>query len=112
MSEFDNDPKQAAPEPEVSSTVEPEASAKTSIEEFLVNANTVTTRARELLQEGNVRQIVIKTEAGRPLFKIPFTVGFIGGTLGLMMSPLLITSVAALGVLAGRLTLVVEKNID
>lgn len=112
MSEFGNDPEQTPPESEVNSTVEPEASAKTSIEEFLVNANTVMARARELIQEGNVRQIVIKTEAGRPLLKIPFTVGFVGGTFGLMLSPLLTTSVAALGILAGRLTLVVEKKID
>jgi hypothetical protein len=112
MSEFGNDPDQAVPEPDIDPVIEPEASAKTSVEEFLVNANTVMTRVRALIQQGNVRQIVVKTETGRPLLKIPFTVGFVGGTLGLMLSPLLVTSVAALGLLAGRLTLVVEKNID
>lgn len=89
-----------------------EASTKTSVEEFLVNANTVMTRAKELLKQGNIRQIVIKTEAGRPLFKLPLTAGVAGVTVGLMLSPFLITALAALGLLAGRLTLVVEKNVD
>ncbi len=112
MSEFGNDPEQTAQEPKVETSEASEANAKTSVEEFLVNANTVMARVKALIQQGNIRQIVIKTEAGRPLLKIPFTVGFIGGTLGLMFSPLLITSIAALGLLAGRLSLIIEKDID
>ncbi|MGB7412936.1 MAG: DUF4342 domain-containing protein [Thermosynechococcaceae cyanobacterium] len=85
---------------------------KTSIEEFLINANTVMARIKELIGQGNVRQIVIKTEAGRPLVRIPCTVGVVGGTLGLMFSPFLMAAIAALGILAGRLTLVIEKTVD
>ncbi len=111
MSEFgEREPEQVA-SPGSNST-DSDTSVKTSVEEFLVNANTLMARVKELMQQGNIRQIVIKTESNRPLIKIPLTVGVAGGTLGFLLSPLLLTSLAAIGILAGRLTLVVEKKLD
>jgi hypothetical protein len=111
MSELGDRESEQIPSPDLD-PVGSEASAKTSIEEFLVNANTIVARVKGLIEQGNLRQIVIKTEAGRPLLRIPCTVGVVGGTLGLIFSPFLITSIAALGILAGRLTLVIEKSVD
>ncbi|MGF1602858.1 MAG: DUF4342 domain-containing protein [Thermosynechococcaceae cyanobacterium] len=111
MSESSDRDSDQMPSPEIDPT-DSDTTTKTSIEEFLVNANTVMVRIKALIGQGNLRQIVIKTEAGRPLLRIPCTVGVVGGTLGLMFSPFLMTAIAALGVLAGRLTLVIEKTVD
>lgn len=85
--------------------------AHTTVEEFEVSGSTIWGRVQELLQQGNIRQIVIKTENGRPLLTIPLTVGLAGGTLGLIAFPLLLVALAAIGLLAARLTIVIEKSV-
>ena len=101
----------ATPPPSPETELEDGTVANTTVEEFVVTGSTIWGRVQELLQQGNIRQIVIKTENGRPLLTIPLTVGVAGGTLGLIAFPLLLVALAAIGLLAARLTIVIEKSV-
>lgn len=77
----------------------------TRTEEFRVSGEKMVTKVKELLQQGNVRRIVIKNEDGRPLIDLPLT----WGVVGTIVAPQL----AALGAIAALLTrgtIVVEKT--
>ena len=73
-------------------------------EEFVVNGDAVIGKIKELLHEGNIRRISIRTEDGKSLIDIPLTVGVVG--------TLLLPAWAAIGAIAAiaaRLTISVEK---
>jgi type III secretory pathway component EscV len=51
-------------------------------EEFEVAASQVTSRVQQLLREGNIRRLIIRTKEGRVLLDTPLTVGAgVGGVL-------------------------------
>jgi hypothetical protein len=73
-------------------------------EEFKVSGDAIVGKIKELVQEGNIRRIVIKNEEGRTLIDLPLTVGVVG----VLVAPQL----AALGAIAALVTngtVVVEK---
>ena len=74
-------------------------------EEYSVSSDDLVKRIRELIHEGNVTRIVVKTEKGETLFEMPATVGVVGTILA--------PWAAALGVitaLATRCRIVVERR--
>lgn len=76
------------------------------VEEFQISADDLIRRVKELIHEGNIRRIVVRSEAGETLLEIPVTVGF----LGAILAPYL----AVLGVIAATVTrckIAVEKRI-
>lgn len=100
MSYSDPDPVTPNPPP----TPEP------ATEEFSVNSDTLVSKVQELLNESNVRRIVIKNPEGRALLEIPLTAGLVGGAVGLaFFAPLV--AIASVGMLAARFTLVVERRV-
>jgi hypothetical protein len=77
---------------------------KTRTEEFHVNGEELLAKIRSLIQQGNVRRIIIKNKDDRILMEIPLTFGVVGA--------LLAPSLAAIGAIAALLaeaTVVVEK---
>jgi Domain of unknown function (DUF4342) len=84
--------------------------AKTQVEEFSINADTLMHKVQELLNESNIRRIIIKNPSGQVLLEIPLTAGLIGGAFGAVVFPPLV-AIATIAVLAARLTLVVERRI-
>jgi hypothetical protein len=73
-------------------------------EELTATGDELVARVRQLVQEGNVRRIIIKHDE-RTLLEIPLTLGVVGA--------LLAPQVAALGALAAlvtRCTLTVERE--
>ncbi len=88
---------------------ESETASTTTVEEFQVSGNVVVQKLQELIKQGNIRRIVIKTEAGKTLFELPLTIGVAGGLIATLIAPLLI-ALGFVGMLAARLTLVVEKT--
>jgi hypothetical protein len=73
-------------------------------EEFKVSGDAIVGKIKELVQEGNIRRVVIKNEEGRALIDLPLTVGVVGA----LVAPQL----AALGAIAALVTngtIVVEK---
>lgn len=79
------------------------------VEEFKVNGDTLLEKFQELIHEGNIRRILIKTQSGQTLLEIPLTAGIVGGVISVALFPILAT-VAAIGAIVTRLTLVVEKE--
>lgn len=51
------------------------------IEEHRVRGEKLVARARELLHEGNVRRLIVKSEDGTILMELPLTVGVVGALL-------------------------------
>ena len=84
---------------------------RTFIEEIEVSGSNLVERFKELVQEGNTRRVVIKTQDGNELMSVPLTFGVVAGGLVAWAAPLL----AALGALAGivsRVKLEVTREED
>ncbi|HUV90858.1 MAG TPA: DUF4342 domain-containing protein, partial [Anaerolineae bacterium] len=47
-------------------------------EEFHVSGDTLVAKIKELVQEGNVRRVVLKNEEGKILVEFPLTLGVVG----------------------------------
>ena len=74
-------------------------------QEFTVNGDQVVAKVRELVNEGNIRRLIIKNEEGRTLLEVPLTIGVIGAALLPVFA-----AIGALAALATRCTIVVERD--
>lgn len=58
---------------------------RTFVEEFEIAGNRVVEKVKELIAQGNVRRLLIKTQDGRTLVDTSLTVGVgVGGVLGMI----------------------------
>ena len=76
-------------------------------EEFRVNGEELIAKVKNLINEGNIRRVIIKDKNGKVIFEIPLTFGVVGA--------LIAPQLAALGAIAALLseaTVVVEKAED
>jgi hypothetical protein len=80
------------------------------VEEFKINGNDLVDKVRQLLHEGNIRRIIVKTEDGHTLVEIPLTIGVVGGVVATALFPL-VAALGAIGALVARLTLVIERKV-
>lgn len=71
-------------------------STKAGKDSFKVNGEELLKKIKELIKEGNVREITIENKEGRTIIILPLTVGIIGAAL---LPPL-----AAVGAIAALLT--------
>jgi len=69
---------------------------KTRIEEFEVSGEEVLAKIKELLRQGNIRRVIIKSSEGRTLLEVPLTMGVVGA--------LIAPTAAAIGALAAVVT--------
>lgn len=69
------------------------------VEEIEVTGNELVDRVKELIQEGNVRRLVIRKGDGSVLMEVPLTASVVAGSAMLVFAPLL----AALGAAAAFL---------
>ncbi len=65
-------------------------------EEFWVKGNELVDKVKELIKQGNITRIIVKSEEGKTLVEIPMTIG----VLGTVIAP----TVAILGGLAALVT--------
>lgn len=72
--------------------------------EFKVSGEELLKKVKKLINEGNVRRIIIKDEKGRKFLEIPVTVGI----LGALAAPIFV-AVGAVAALASKFTLEVVK---
>jgi hypothetical protein len=54
---------------------------KIRIEEYKVKGDELVHKVREIIHEGNIRKISIKTEGGNTLLEFPLTIGVVGVAL-------------------------------
>lgn len=90
--------------------LETDTTVKTDVrvEEFSLNGDALVAKVRELIDQGNIRRIIVKNEEGRVLIEIPLTVGVVGGAIGVALFPV-IAAVGAIGALVAHLTIAIEK---
>ena len=84
------------------------AKAADAIHEVKLAGNQLVDKVRELIEEGNVRRIIVKKEE-RVLFELPLTVGVGAGAAAVLISPVL-AALGAVAALVTDLTLVVERG--
>lgn len=75
---------------------EPEKNERSWTEEIKVTGSELVDRIKELMEEGNVRRLIIRKPDGQSLLEIPLTAGVAVGGVVTIMAPVL----AALGALA------------
>lgn len=86
-----------------------DSDANARVQEFSISGDTVLIKLQELVKQGNIRKIVVKTQDSKTLFEIPLTVGLVGGAVGGVLFPFA-AILAGVGILAAKLTIVVEKD--
>ncbi len=89
-------------EQDVAEDVETEEEVKT--EEHKIKGETLISKIKELVHQGNIRRIIIKNDEGRTLIEIPLTLGVVGIALAPIWAAL-----GAIAALVADLTVVVEK---
>lgn len=78
---------------------------KKTTEEFTVNGEELLAKVKSLINEGNIRRIIIKDESGKILVEFPLTIGVVGA----LISPIL-AAVGAIAALVTKCTIVVERR--
>jgi len=86
---------------------EKKSEEKTKTEEFKLSGSEVINKIKDLIHQGNIRRIILKTEDGKIFMDIPLTVGVVGA----LVAPLL-AAIGAVAALASNLTIVIEKAED
>ena len=84
------------------------AKANEALHEIKLAGNQLVDKVRDLIEEGNVRRIVIKKE-DRVLFELPLTVGVGAGAAAVLISPVL-AALGAVAALVSDVTLLVERE--
>lgn len=79
----------------------------TKWEEFSVSGEQIVGKIKEIIHEGNVRSVTIKTQEGKVIASFPLTVGVIGAAL----APIL-AAVGAITALVTEYTIVIERDAD
>lgn len=80
---------------------------KTRTEEFKIKGTEILEKIKEIIRQGNVRRIILKTEEGKTFLEIPLTVGIVG----VLIAPVW-AAIGAVAALVSSLTIVVEKVED
>ena len=80
---------------------------KTTKEEFKVNGDDLLAKVKELINEGNVRRIIIKNKEGKNLVELPLTIGVVGAVLAPVLA-----AVGAIAALVTECTILVEREIE
>ena len=80
-------------------------------EEIEIAGHQLMARIKELVAEGNVRTLRIKTESGDVFLEIPLTAGAIAGGVVTLAAPWLAT-IGAIAALATRVKVEIVRNDD
>ncbi len=80
---------------------------KTTKEEFKVNGEDLLKQVKQLINEGNVRRIIIKNKDGKHLIELPLTIGVVGAVLAPVLA-----AVGAIAALVTECTIVVEREVE
>ena len=76
-------------------------------ESFSIHADHLIKKIKDIIEEGNVRKIIIEDKAGKELMSFPLTIGVAGALLAPMFA-----AVGALAALIGEYTITVERETE
>jgi len=74
-------------------------------EEFRVDGEELLRKVKNLINEGNIRRVIIKDKDGKVVFEIPLTFGVVGALIAPQLA-----AIGAIAALLGEATVVVEKK--
>jgi len=74
-------------------------------EEFKVKGEDLIAKVKQLINEGNVRRIIIKDKENKTLIEVPLTIGVVG----IVLAPVL-AAVGAIAALVTECTIIVERR--
>jgi hypothetical protein len=77
----------------------------TQLEEHRVTGDKLLAKARQLIHQGNVRRLIVRTEEGVTVMEVPLTVGVVGAVL----LPVWV-ALGAIAAVASHYRIVVEKT--
>lgn len=80
-------------------------------EEFRMDGEKVVGKIKELVNEGNVRRIILRTEDGKDLIEVPLTIGVGVVGVSLLVAPVL-AAIGAIAAVVTRMSIVVERVED
>ena len=80
---------------------------KSRTEEFQVDGDKLIAKIKELVHEGNIRNIIIQNDEGRVLIDIPLTLGVVGALLAPQLA-----AIGAIPALITKSTIIVERDED
>jgi len=73
-------------------------------EEFRVDGEDLIAKVKKLINEGNIRRVIIKDKEGKVIFEIPLTFGVVGALIAPQLA-----AIGAIAALLTEATIVVEK---
>jgi len=75
-------------------------------ESFNLNGEDILKKVKELINEGNIRKIIIHDQSGKELMSFPLTIGVVGT----LFAPVL-AAIGAVAALIGECTITVEREV-
>lgn len=76
-----------------------------SYESFKSNGENLLKKVKELINEGNIRKIIIQDQAGKEIMSFPLSVGVVGAVLAPVLA-----AIGAVAALVGECTITVERE--
>lgn len=83
----------------------PNSNSNSHSEEFQFSGDTLLSKIKELIRQGNIRRVLIKNEEGRVLIDIPLTIGVVGTLLAPQLA-----AIGAIAALVLKGSIVIEKE--
>jgi hypothetical protein len=87
-----------------------QSSGRTFNEELEVAGSQLVERVKELIEEGNVRRLIIRNPEGRAMLEIPLTFGVVGGGALLIFLGPVFAALAVIGALVARLKIEIVRE--
>ena len=78
---------------------------KVRTEEFRVDGEELLRKLKNMINEGNIRRVIIKDKDGKIVFEIPLTFGVVGALIAPQLA-----AIGAIAALLSEATVVVEKR--
>lgn len=86
-----------------------ETKTRTWMEEIEVAGSQLVERVKELVAEGNVRRLILRTQDDKLILEIPLTAGAVVGGVVTLFAPLL-AALGALAALLARVKVQIERS--
>jgi len=81
----------------------------TRLEQIQISGDNLLAKVKELIEEGNVRRVILKNEEGTTLLEIPLAAGLAATVLAVAIAPVL-AAVGAIAALVSNVTLIIERS--
>jgi len=83
---------------------------RTFNEELEVAGSQLVERVKELIEEGDVRRLIVRNQEGRTLLEIPLTIGAVAGGAILMAFGPVLAALAVIGALVAKLKIEIVRE--